>query len=132
MSMCFTLCERHSASAMAFITAGVEPIEPASPAPFNPIGLVLEGMLRVWKSKFGKSSARGIQLVGGELLHRSGELGGGAADHHSADRNRARAAGAVAGRNRAGVALEDADALQRHVELLGDDLRIGGLVALPG
>src|ERR1700722_14778057 len=47
------------ASATALTTAWVEPIVPASPAPFNPIGLVVDGTLRVSKAIGGKLSARG-------------------------------------------------------------------------
>ena len=45
------------------------------------------------------------------------------------DRQRARAAGAAAG-HEGGVALAHADDLEGDAELLGDELRIGGLVAL--
>ena len=55
-----------------------------------------------------------------------------AVDRHAADRNRARAAGAGAGRDQIGVALHHAHALRRQIEPLGDQLRIGGGVALPG
>ena len=57
---------------MAFITAGLEPIEPASPAPLMPSGLVLHGTLRVSKTKVGHivgarqrivHEARGEQLA---------------------------------------------------------------------
>src|SRR5690606_27370 len=42
-----------------------------------------------------------------------------------------RAAGAEAGRDLLGVALMDVNALRRQAELLGDDLGVGGLMALP-
>ena len=38
---------------IAFITAGHEPIAPASPAPFTPSGLVVHGTLCVSKVKGG-------------------------------------------------------------------------------
>ena len=59
------------------------------------------------------------------------ELARRALDADAAGRNRGRAAGAEPGRDLVGVALVDVDALRRQAELLGDDLRIGGLVALP-
>ena len=42
------------------MTAGHDPIAPASPAPFTPSGLVLHGTLRVSNTKSGASPARGI------------------------------------------------------------------------
>ena len=45
---------------MAFITEGVAPMVPASPAPFIPIAFVVDGTLRVSKEKAGTSSARGM------------------------------------------------------------------------
>ena len=40
-------------------TAGQDPIAPASPAPFTPSGLVLQGTLAVSNTKSGPSAARG-------------------------------------------------------------------------
>src|SRR5215831_7068853 len=51
---------RQSASTMALSTAGQEPMAPASPAPLTPSGLVLQGTLRVSKTKSGACSARGM------------------------------------------------------------------------
>ena len=73
---------------------------------------------------------RRFELVGGQFLQRGDERLRRARHHHRADRNRARAAGAIAGRHAIGVALHDLDAIERHVEILRDDLRISGLVAL--
>ena len=47
-------------SHMAFITAGIAPTQPASPAPFMPIGLVGLGTSFSAISKLGQSSARGM------------------------------------------------------------------------
>ena len=43
----------------AFMMAGVEPIDPASPAPLIPSGLVVEGTFLVSNRKLGRLSARG-------------------------------------------------------------------------
>ena len=51
---------------------------------------------------------------------------------HAARRDRARSAGAAAGRDLCGVALHHADLLRRQAEMIGDDLRIGRVVPLPG
>src|SRR5262249_38419336 len=50
---------RHRASTTAFISAGHEPMAPASPAPLTPSMLAVEGTLRVSNVKDGESSARG-------------------------------------------------------------------------
>ena len=55
----------------------------------------------------------------------------GGVDRDAADRDRARAAGAVAGRDPRRVALHDADLVERQVEMLRGELRIGGGMALP-
>ena len=55
-----------------------------------------------------------------------------AGDGRAAAGDRARAAGAGAGGNQIGIALDDAHALRRQSEMIGDDLRIGGVVPLPG
>ena len=73
----------------------------------------------------------GFQRFGRDLLQLVAEVAGGAFDADAAGRNRRRAAGAEAGGDLVGVALQDVHALRRHAELLGDELRIGGLVALP-
>src|SRR5215475_2031906 len=48
------------ASMIALITAGGAPTAPASPAPFTPSGLGLQGVLRVSNEIFKRLSARGI------------------------------------------------------------------------
>ena len=45
---------------MALMTAAGEPTEPASPQPFTPIALFLQGTSTVEKSKDGIVSARGM------------------------------------------------------------------------
>ena len=73
----------------------------------------------------------GFQRFGRDLLQLVAELAGGALHADAAGRDRGRAAGAEAGRDLVGVALQDMHALGRQAELLGDELRVGGLVALP-
>ncbi len=73
----------------------------------------------------------GFQRLGGDLLQIRPQCAGGALDADAAGRDRSRAAGAEAGGDAVGVALEDVDTFRREAELLGYDLRIGGLVALP-
>ena len=73
---------------------------------------------------------RRLQLVGGQLLQRSDQGLRSARHHHRADRNGSRAAGAVAARDAIGVALDHLDAIERHVEILRNHLRIGGLMTL--
>jgi hypothetical protein len=51
---------RWRASTIALMTAGGAPTAPASPAPFTPSGLAVEGTLWVEKAKNGTSSARGM------------------------------------------------------------------------
>ena len=46
---------------MALITAGVEPMQPASPQPFMPSGLPGQTVSVVITSNIGRSSARGMQ-----------------------------------------------------------------------
>ena len=56
MAMSFT----PSASVSALMKAGGEPIAPASPQPFTPSGLCVQGVT-VWSTvKLGRSSARGM------------------------------------------------------------------------
>ena len=74
----------------------------------------------------------GFERIGGELLEIVRELFRRARDRGAAAGDRARAAGAGAGRDAVGVALDHAHALGRKSEMLGDDLRIGGGVPLPG
>lgn len=52
-----------TASQIAFMIAGGDPIAPASPQPFTPSGLCVHGvgLSECCTSKFGKSSARGMQ-----------------------------------------------------------------------
>src|SRR6516164_2193600 len=59
MSMLEMRCARHSASMIAFMIAGHDPMAPASPAPFTPSGLCLQGTLCVSNAIAGTSSARG-------------------------------------------------------------------------
>ena len=57
-----------SAWQMALITAGAEPMAPASPQPFKPSGWWLQGApLTVSTVKLGRSSARGGHLLAGGL-----------------------------------------------------------------
>ena len=56
MAMSFT----PSASVSALMKAGGEPMAPASPQPFTPSGLCVQGVT-VWSTvKLGRSSARGM------------------------------------------------------------------------
>lgn len=48
------------ASVMALISAGGEPIAPASPQPLTPSGLLGQGVFEVVTVNEGRSSARGI------------------------------------------------------------------------
>ena len=48
------------ASTIAFISAGMAPTQPASPAPLTPSGLVGVGTSLISISKLGRLSARGI------------------------------------------------------------------------
>src|SRR4029077_9914744 len=59
MSTWSILYSRQRPSTMALTTAGQEPIAPASPAPFTPSGLVVQGALWVSKWNEGPSAARG-------------------------------------------------------------------------
>src|SRR5439155_18734449 len=74
----------------------------------------------------------GFQRLRRDLLQLAAELAGGALDADSASRDRGRAAGAEPGRDLVGIALLDVHALRCKSELLGDELRIGGLMTLPG
>ena len=51
--------EPRKASSTALITAGGEPIAPASPQPLVPSGLWVQGVQTVSSVNFGRSSARG-------------------------------------------------------------------------
>ena len=57
--MCFT-SGLLMALTMALITAGGEPMAPASPHPFTPSGLWVQAVTVVSTEKLGRSSARGI------------------------------------------------------------------------
>src|SRR6476619_5606889 len=59
ISMCLTP-NSESALTSAFATAGIAPTQPASPAPFAPIGLVLVGTGLAFTSTAQKSWARGM------------------------------------------------------------------------
>ncbi len=59
MSKCFTPTSA-SALAIAFITAGIAPTTPASPAPLAPSGLRLVGTGLLWMMMSHMSSARGM------------------------------------------------------------------------
>jgi hypothetical protein len=58
-------------------------------------------------------------------------IAGRALDADAAGRDRRRAAGAETGGDLVGIALQDVDALRRYAELLGDQLRVSRLMALP-
>ena len=62
MSMCSTsIPPPFSASSTALTSAGGEPIAPASPQPFTPSGLWVQGVTHEWSTtKLGTSAARGI------------------------------------------------------------------------
>ena len=68
--------------------------------------------------------------MGGDLLALLDDLVGGVDDRLAADRERARAVGAHAHRRLVGVAVDDLDVLERHAELVDDELRKGRLVPL--
>src|SRR3989442_15995031 len=59
MSIC-VMPNGASASTMAFTTAGVDPMVPASPTPLRPNGLTGDGVTVRSSSNSGKSCARGI------------------------------------------------------------------------
>ena len=71
-----------------------------------------------------------LEQVRGDLLALLDDLLAGVDDRLAADRDRARAVGAHADRGLVGVAVDHLDVLDRHAELLGDQLRERGLVAL--
>ena len=79
-----------------------------------------------------RSPAAASSALPASALRLVGQLVGGARDRCAAARDRARAAGAGAGRDQIGVALDHAHVLGRKPQTLGDELRIGGVVALPG
>src|SRR3981081_994362 len=74
----------------------------------------------------------GFQRFGGDLSQVLAEFAGRALDADAACWNRSRATGAETGGDQIGVALEDVDALGCKPELLGDELRVSRLMALPG
>src|SRR5690242_21685474 len=63
--------------------------------------------------------------LGNQLVRRLREGG-------PADRDRARAAGAASERDRRGITLQYANFLGRYAEPLGGELRVSGLMPLPG
>ena len=73
----------------------------------------------------------GLERFGGDFLELATEVTRRALHADAAGRDRSRAAGAETGGDLVGVALQDVDALRRHTELLGDELRVSRLVALP-
>ena len=77
------------------------------------------------------SSRRRLEEPGGErfrpLAHRFGVV----EDRRSSHRGAAAAEGADPARTLVGVAVEHGDVVQRDAELVGGDLRPGGLVSLP-
>src|SRR5437899_9669005 len=74
----------------------------------------------------------GLERLSGNLAQVRAELMRGALDADAAGGNRGRAAGAQPGRDLIAVRLVNVHALGKEPELLGDDLRIGGVMALPG
>jgi hypothetical protein len=68
--------------------------------------------------------------MGGDLLALLDDLVAGVDDRLAADRDRARAVGAHADRGLLGIAVDKLHILDRHAELLGDQLRERGLMAL--
>ena len=67
-------------------------------------------------------AGRGFERVRGDLLALLDHLGGGFDDRLAGIHHRARAAGAAAGDQLVAVALEEADLLERHAELLAQHL----------
>src|SRR5690606_20706214 len=67
---------------------------------------------------------------GGDLLALVDDLVGCARQGRTADRQRARTVGAHAHRHERRVAVDDLDILDRHAELVGDELGEGGLMPL--
>src|ERR1700722_8855169 len=88
--------------------------------------------MRTLPSAISRSATAASSLSEASSFSEAAKVSGGGETHPPPKGNRPRPAGPVAGRNPIGVALHDLDALDRHVEILGDDLRVGGLVALPG
>src|SRR5665213_4325089 len=72
----------------------------------------------------------GFQRLGGDLPQIGAKLVRRALDADPAGRNGSRPAGAKAGGDLIGVALENMNPLRRQSKLLGNDLGIGGLMAL--
>src|SRR5438094_229606 len=125
------------ASTTAFITAGSEPAQPASPQPLTPRILVVAGTGWLTKVKFGTSGAqplgelhdadravgaddgeiaggeldigdRGFEHEGGDRLAALDHLLAGLDDGGAARHHRFRAAGAAAGDQLVAVALDEA------------------------
>ena len=71
-----------------------------------------------------------LETRGGRLLELAGKLHRGTVDRDHAQRDRARAAGALAVRHLVGVALDDGDLVVVEAEMAGDELGVGGGVAL--
>jgi hypothetical protein len=74
---------------------------------------------------------RGLELVGGQLLQLLGQIVAGAGRRNAAQRDGARAARATALFQFVAVALAYLDLVDAEAELVGDELRIGGGMALP-
>ena len=72
----------------------------------------------------------GLQHVRRDLLALGDDLVGGLDDGRAADGERSRAVGSERVVRSSGVAVQHGDVLERHAELVGDDLREGRLVAL--
>ena len=72
----------------------------------------------------------GFQHVGGDLLALGDDLVGRRHDSRTAHRQRTRAVGAERVVRATGVAVQYRDVLERYAQLVGDDLREGGFVAL--
>ena len=78
----------------------------------------------------GDVGRRRLEPLGGEVAAALDHHVGGALQGRAADDGRGRAAGAAAVRDGAGVALAHLDALDRHAQRLGEDLREHRLVPL--
>src|SRR5690606_33959479 len=72
----------------------------------------------------------GLQFVGGDLADLFGQILAGTRRRNAAQRNRTRTARAAAFRKLVGIALAHLDLRDIDVELLGNELRVGGRVAL--
>src|SRR6266571_4830723 len=144
-----------SASSTAFMSAGRDPLTPASPTPFAPSGLVAVGTGCSWIVSPSTRREReerdravgafdaigpvgeldvgggGFEILRGERKALLYDLLRGELHHAPYAEQRARAAGGVADQAHGGIAVPQAEVLHRHAEDGGDDLRVARLVALP-